>query len=290
MDVNEEESDINIEDKKKKIFEHNSRVPVEENLFESKELDELRTQAKLALANTTGTVDPVLLERIESALSLISGGFEARCFRDLYDQLVARLQQCKKPKSTFQFASKVSSKKPVVNLEESNLSSLTEDAPPTVQKLKGSKVISDLKSEQLSVQGIDGEDVTIVNIVDSSVHTSFSASIVQLKGIKNSVVVFAPIQSSVLIRGCSGVTIVAAAQQIRIHDSHDLELHIAVRGAVIIENCDGIKVAPYKVRNIKLDWENDNWKDVKDFDWLSSEQNPHWSIMDVSLWKTFDLN
>ncbi|VDK23217.1 unnamed protein product [Anisakis simplex] len=119
----------------------------------------------------------------------------------------------------------------------------------------------------------------------------FQASTVHLKNIHNSCIVLAPVSSSILIRNCSSVTLVAAAHQIRVHDSRELKLHIAVRSAIVIEDCDEFQIAPYRVKDVQLDWidTNNNWRRVQDFNWLSDEPNPHWCLMSESEWCTFDL-
>lgn len=138
---------------------------------------------------------------------------------------------------------------------------------------------------------MDGEDIAMMHLTNSTVIVPFKASTVHLKEVTNSTVILAPVHSSVMIRDCSGLTVVAAAQQIRIHNSCNIHLYIAVRGAVIIEDCDGIEVAPYRVSGIKLEWDNSSWKEVKDFNWLTVEKpNPHWKVMDEQSWQTFDLN
>ncbi|KIH49463.1 hypothetical protein ANCDUO_20462 [Ancylostoma duodenale] len=45
---------------------------------------------------------------------------------------------------------------------------------------------------------------------------------------------------------CLRSQIFATAQQLRIHTSNELRLHVGVRAAVIIESCTNIRMAPYR--------------------------------------------
>lgn len=93
-----------------------------------------------------------------------------------------------------------------------------------------------------------------------------------------------------MVRGCQNMTLVIAAQQIRLFDCHCMKLFVAARGALIIEDSDSIEVAPYNVKGIQLNFENENWRSVKDFNWLSEdEQSPNWKILEENEWKVFEL-
>lgn len=299
MDLSEVSDAIVVEERRKKMLErlnarHLQPSPsneMSEKSFGPKELENLQNQAKVILSDPSGIVDPALLQKLESALSLISSGFQLRRLRDLHGQLRSRLQQNKVPASVFSFTSK---QQPVTNVNVSTQSVETmspQAMSMAILRSKNSKIVSNLINEKLQLKGADGEDIAIMDVNDSSIVADFEASTVHLKAVKNSVIVLAPVHSSVMIRDCSELVLVAAAQQIRIHNSYNACLHIAVRGAVIIEECDGIKVAPYRVKGIELDWHNDNWKDVKDFSWLAvAEPNPHWSVMEEESWQIFDLS
>lgn len=301
MDRSETMNEAAMEEKRKRMFERlnarhsqasaSSNSPLQTTAaFEPKELDSIQVQAKALLDDPNASIDPSLLEQIESALSLLAPGFESRRLRDLHGKLRAQLQQQRNQTSSFSFSSKKPAVAPVTapSVETANVPS--KGVKSSIARSKESRTVSDMVNEVFEVQGSDGEDVAIMNISDSKGAIKFNASTVHLKQVNSSVLVLAPVQSSILIRDCSGLTLVAAAQQIRIHNSRDLRLHIAVRGAVIVEDCDQVQVAPYRVGGISLEWDNDNWKEVKDFNWLAGEkQSPHWSIMGEDNWEQFDL-
>ena len=84
--------------------------------------------------------------------------------------------------------------------------------------------------------------------------------------------------------------LVVACQQLRMHNSAQLRLYLHVTSTGIIERCEHVSVAPYPAYN-NLEWfasaeldehKNNNWSDLKDFNWLASgdhQQSPNWRVM-----------
>jgi len=111
------------------------------------------------------------------------------------------------------------------------------------------------------VESPDGSTVAVERVEESKLSFPFSAKAVILEGITDSTLLLLPTETSVLVQKCSRMKLVAAAQQIRIHDSRDLTLYVHFGSAVIIgdysclqitaltfigsEGCTGIKLAPY---------------------------------------------
>lgn len=290
-----------VEEKRKRMFERlNARhsqtssastpPPPKTSAFGPKEIEDIHQQAKCLLDTPNASIDPSFLEKIESALSLLPPGFESRRLRDLHNKLRSQLQQQRTQTSSFSFSSRKPVATPVAAPSKNAIDASPKDAVASISRSKESRTVSDKVNEVFEVHGSDGEDVALMNISDSKVAIKFSPSTVHLKDVKKSMLVLAPVQSSILIRDCSELTLVVAAQQIRIHSSHHLQLHVAVRGAVVIEDCDEVEVAPYRVEGIHLSWDNDNWKEVKDFNWLAGmKQSPHWRVMEEDSWKYFDF-
>ena len=76
----------------------------------------------------------------------------------------------------------------------------------------------------------------------------------------------------------------------RIHTSTDCEFYLYVKSHPIIEHCDRVHFAPYNAeyeeRNsqfeaAKFDLEKNNWDKVEDFNWLKTQQSPHWDMISV---------
>lgn len=106
------------------------------------------------------------------------------------------------------------------------------------------------------------------------------------------------------MRNCVNTKFVAAAQQIRIHDSTKLTLHVYPSTAVIIENCSGMRVAPYRIAELGIGEiidtsfdigkylnSNDAWNQctkIQDFDCVVGE-SPNWLKLQESEWIQFQL-
>ncbi|KHN73634.1 Tubulin-specific chaperone C [Toxocara canis] len=259
--------------------------------------DHLRARVNELLKSSDVHVDPSLLKELEDVLAVLPSGPQSRRFQEAYSELRARLQQqlIGAQKAPFSFSSKPLSKPKLISDVPSSLNEVSGGGANRVATSSkavpcNSITVADKEGEFVKVIGKGGEDVLVVGLRSCRVSVQVSASAVHLKDVHDSTLVLAPVSSSVLIRNCSGLTLVAAAQQIRVHSSHNLRLHIAVRGAVVIEDCDGFLIAPYRVSNIVLDWTNDNWRKVQDFNWLSDDPDPHWCVTDESLWQMFDID
>uniref|UniRef100_A0A915ANT5 C-CAP/cofactor C-like domain-containing protein n=1 Tax=Parascaris univalens TaxID=6257 RepID=A0A915ANT5_PARUN len=262
------------------------------------QFDDLQSRARDLVKSPGACVDHSLLTEIEDALTVLPPGLQSRRLREAYNELRARMQQrvIASQKKKFSFSAKPVTKFHVPSADHREVIDDNGQSADALQKtiistvpLANSVTVSSKENEFVKLVGKGGEDVLLSSLRKCRISIPFSASAVHLKDVHDTVLVFAPVSSSILIRECSNVTMVAAAQQIRIHSSHELKLHVAVRAAVIIEDCDGIQVAPYRVRDVAVDWENDNWRKVNDFNWLSTEQSPHWRVIDESLWQTYDI-
>lgn len=96
------------------------------------------------------------------------------------------------------------------------------------------------------------------------------------------------VMGSVLIEGAEGCVFVLAAHQIRIHNAKNCDFYLRVRSRPIIEDCSGVRFAPYclsyygiekDLANANLGDETGNWVNVDDFRWLRAVQSPNWSVL-----------
>uniref|UniRef100_A0A0K0DL16 C-CAP/cofactor C-like domain-containing protein n=1 Tax=Angiostrongylus cantonensis TaxID=6313 RepID=A0A0K0DL16_ANGCA len=104
-------------------------------------------------------------------------------------------------------------------------------------------------------------------------------------GLHDSRLVFLPIETSMLMYDCARSQIFATAQQIRIHNSHDLRIHAGVRAAIIIESCTDISMAPYRYSCVEVP-DGNAWMRPNDFDWFAEGQSPNWMVAPESEWET----
>ncbi|KAI8571723.1 hypothetical protein RHMOL_Rhmol01G0141700 [Rhododendron molle] len=102
-----------------------------------------------------------------------------------------------------------------------------------------------------------------------------------------------PVFGSVPIEEVEGCVFVLASHQIRIHHARRSDFYLRVRSRPIIEDCSGMRFAPYcwgydgidkDLQESNLDEEIGNWANVDDFRWLKAVQSPNWSILPESEW------
>ncbi|VIO92295.1 conserved hypothetical protein [Brugia malayi] len=259
------------------------------------EFDKLLAKATCIMNSSELNIEPEFLQELEIALTLIPLGRQSRRLKEVLNVLRSQMQKqigLTHQQAAFSF----STKKENATASEVQKAAVAKcnplDSTQTTTKLLVQKAITitDEHGKELVIRGDDGEDVTINDVTNSMVRVPFKASAVHIKSVKDSTLIFAPVKTSLLIRNCENLTVVVAAQQIRTHDSHQIRFYIEVRGALIIEDCDGIEVAPYNVVGFQQDTQNNNWRNVQDFSWLSSEEHsPNWKIMEENSAKYFNL-
>ncbi|KAI5806347.1 tubulin binding cofactor C-domain-containing protein [Geopyxis carbonaria] len=75
------------------------------------------------------------------------------------------------------------------------------------------------------------------------------------------------------ITGVTNSTLVLSCHQFRMHKATNVDVYLMCTSQPIIEDCQGIRFAPYKENTENL------WDKVSDFKWLRNEKSPHWSIL-----------
>jgi len=97
-----------------------------------------------------------------------------------------------------------------------------------------------------------------------------------------------PISGSLFLEECNNSTFHVTCQQGRIHTTTNATFYIHVTSKAIIEDSQGLRFGKRTV--LYPGYEDDmvqaglgevnNWDDVDDFNWLSKEQSPNWSIIE----------
>lgn len=133
------------------------------------------------------------------------------------------------------------------------------------------------------------QDVMLSNLKNCTV--SFKANPITLHAtnLTNCVLKCAPVQTSIYLENCNFCTLSLACQQLRAHNSKDSKIYLHVTSKGIIEDCQGIQVAPYDLdysgieeqfEKLGLDIKINHWNQLDDFNWLASDQpSPNWSVM-----------
>ena len=98
-----------------------------------------------------------------------------------------------------------------------------------------------------------------------------------------------PVSTSVMVDTCSASSLVISCQQLRTHSTTDTDIYLHTTAKAILEDCKGIRVAPYNWKYpgcdedfsvSGLDRNSNNWECIGDFNWLSSDvPSPNWAIL-----------
>lgn len=264
---------------------------------EGADFEKLQIEATKLVNSLDARIDASFLRELENALTLMKPGRQSRLLRETLNMLRNRLQEqigLGSQRTSFSFTAKEDANDSPQSTDQKTAATAFDPLGPSqtsVKPRKGKSIaLTDKHNEELVVDGHDDEELTVNDVTGCVIRVPFRASTVHIKLVSDSTLIFAPVKTSLLIRNCENSTIVVAAQQIRIHDSHEMRLYTEVRGALIIEGCNGIEVAPYNVAGIHRDPQNCSWRNVQDFNWLSTEeQSPNWKIMTHDSTKCFTL-
>ncbi|KAG5029682.1 hypothetical protein JHK87_013196 [Glycine soja] len=152
---------------------------------------------------------------------------------------------------------------------------------PGFRNKTGELLIADFSDSEVGEFTVSDLDSCQVRII-GSVRALF------VHGLKNSRVYVGPVMGSVLIEEAVGCVFALASHQIRIHGAKRSDFYLRVRSRPIIEDCSGVRFAPYclryegieeDLRGTGLDAETGNWSNVDDFRWLRAVQSPNWSVL-----------
>ncbi|KAJ1366553.1 hypothetical protein KIN20_027237 [Parelaphostrongylus tenuis] len=257
------------------------------------ELDEALNRAHAQIES--GVVEEQTIKDLENFLSLEGCGWSAKRIQHALKLLrKASMEASSGSQNQPSFSFSAPEKKvDVLNYQKPKpqLPISSEGSPPIEPKRVFDNVInlSHVTNETRIVTGKNGSDVKLKEIRSCQFSFMFSPATVHIQGIYDSKLVFLPIESSMLVYECVRSQIFATAQQIRIHNSHNLRLHAGVRAGVIIEACTNVSMAPYRVMYNKTYVEapqGDAWMRPKDFDWLADGQSPNWVVAPESDWET----
>lgn len=138
---------------------------------------------------------------------------------------------------------------------------------------------------------INGKDVTMSSLTNCLVQLIGHPGSVQVSNLKNCIILCGPIARSMFADNCVDCKFVFGCQQFRFHSSQSCDIYMHVTCRAIIEDCTGVRVAPYNYAysNIDIDFmkagldaAKNNWEDVADFNWLSADHaSPNWQIMPI---------
>ncbi|KAK1264164.1 Tubulin-folding cofactor C [Acorus gramineus] len=131
-------------------------------------------------------------------------------------------------------------------------------------------------------------DFTLADLESCEIHITGRFRALFVHRLKNCRVFVGPVLGSILIENVESCLFMLASHQIRIHEAKGTDFYLRVRSRPIIENCSGVRVAPYRLfyegierdlRDSGLEDETENWANVDDFRWLRAVQSPNWCVL-----------
>ncbi|CAB1419409.1 unnamed protein product [Pleuronectes platessa] len=132
-------------------------------------------------------------------------------------------------------------------------------------------------------------DVLLSHLSNCRVRLFGSPSTLHLKHIDSCEILCGPVSTSVFVDHCKNSTLAFPCQQLRTHHTTDTQVYLHVTCRAIIEDCQGVSLAPfswsyptmdadYAVSG--LDRDRNNWSQVDDFNWLAFRTpSPNWSVI-----------
>lgn len=133
------------------------------------------------------------------------------------------------------------------------------------------------------------KDVTLNHLNRCKVKLYGSPSTLHINSLNDCYVFCGPVSTSIFIENCKNCTFVIACQQLRLHNSKNINIYLHVTSRAIMEDCDNIYFAPYNLyydtinddfKKSGLDMSVNNWKCIDDFNWLNAEKSsPNWDII-----------
>lgn len=136
---------------------------------------------------------------------------------------------------------------------------------------------------------VNDQDITLSTFTNCIVRIEGHPASLQLSQFTNCIVLCGPVSRSVFADNCIDCKLLFGCQQSRFHSSMNCDLYMHVTSRAIIEDCSGIKVAPYNYQYAELDKDfkaaqldltRNNWSDLADFNFLSADvHSPNWSVI-----------
>ncbi|XP_078444695.1 C-CAP/cofactor C-like domain-containing protein [Wolffia australiana] len=200
--------------------------------------------------------------------------------RDLLEKATESLL----PRKKFSFKNKPSSKKPPnPSPEAPAVDSKPIDYPAGFRDREEQVLVKDFRGEEG-----EGGEFSLCDLSSCEVYIRGKLRALFIHRLKNCRVFAGPVMSSVLIDGVEGCVLMLASHQVRIHRSIGTDFYLRVRSRPIVEECRGVRFAPFglrydgieeEMRDCGLAEETGNWAMVDDFCWLRAAQSPNWCVL-----------
>lgn len=139
----------------------------------------------------------------------------------------------------------------------------------------------------LEASKTNDQDLTLKEMENCVIDIKGNPGSLQMTRMKNCVVLCGPVSRSIFADFCENSTFAFTCQQLRLHSSTSCHIYMQVTSRAIIEDCQEIRFAPNNyiyeghdddLKKSGLDGAVNNWENIGDFNWLSTDQqSPNWS-------------
>lgn len=139
----------------------------------------------------------------------------------------------------------------------------------------------------LEASETNDQDLTLKEMENCIIDIKGNPGSLQMTKMKNCLVLCGPVSRSIFADFCENSTFAFTCQQLRLHSSTSCDIYMQVTSRAIIEDCREIHFAPntyiYEgheedLKKSGLDGSVNNWENIGDFNWLSTDQqSPNWN-------------
>lgn len=223
-----------------------------------------------------------------------------RC-QNIINQLVTKADDTKArlvPKKKFGFKNKSAAAQPKTETKVDGVSKIAHKEFLWTETQKQNQVI------QLEPEKTNNQDLTLKEMENCVIVINGHPGSLQMTKMKNCLVLCGPVSRSIFADFCENCTFAFSCQQLRLHSSSSCDIYMLVTSRAIIEDCREIHMAPstytydgYEddLKQSGLDGSVNNWENIGDFNWLSTDmQSPNWSRIEshqmITDWDEFTEN
>jgi len=115
---------------------------------------------------------------------------------------------------------------------------------------------------------------------------------VRIENVKDCTIYLGPCCTSVYLESCRNCTVLCSSHQLRIHQCHNVIMHVRINGHPIIEDCSNMSFGPYRLCYNGIDTHfkeanllsADSWNNVVDFRWHKTTKSPNWNKLEEMEW------
>lgn len=273
----------------KKVIEIRTRLDALDSSSESSHIQEEFT----AIAK-----DLQELQRYFTSSTIFLSDHKIQRCQNIINQLVTKSDETKArivPKKKFGFKNKST----VTQKTESKVDGVVTE----VAKKEFIWTLTQKKNEiiELNSEKANNQDLTLKEMDNCVIVIKGHPGSLQMLKMKNCLILCGPVARSIFAESCENCTFAFTCQQLRLHTSLNCDIYMLVTSRAIIEDCREIRFAPCTyiydghaedLEKSGLDGSVNNWENIGDFNWLSTDkQSPNWSRVEneqkISDWTEF---